>query len=54
MRFILARLEAAGLEPAPEADRATLIRRAMFDVWGLPPDPAEVQAFVADPDPAGL
>ena len=50
--FILSRLEAAGLEPAREADRATLIRRAMFDVWGLPPDPAEVEAFVADPDPA--
>jgi mono/diheme cytochrome c family protein len=49
--FILARLEKAGLEPAAEADRATLIRRAMFDVWGLPPDPAEVDAFVADPDP---
>jgi mono/diheme cytochrome c family protein len=50
--FILSRLETAGLEPAPETDRATLIRRAMFDVWGLPPDPAEVDAFVADPDPA--
>jgi hypothetical protein len=49
--FVLARLEKAGLEPAAEADRATLIRRAMFDVWGLPPDPAEVDAFVADPDP---
>ncbi|HEY1785272.1 MAG TPA: DUF1549 domain-containing protein, partial [Pirellulales bacterium] len=50
--FILSRLETAGLEPAAQADRATLIRRAMFDVWGLPPDPAEVEAFVADPDPA--
>ena len=49
--FVLARLEEAGLEPSPETDRATLIRRAMFDVWGLPPDPAEVDAFVADPDP---
>ena len=49
--FVWARLEAAGLEPAAEADRATLIRRAMFDVWGLPPDPAEVDAFVADSDP---
>jgi mono/diheme cytochrome c family protein len=50
--FVLARLEKASLEPAAPADRATLIRRAMFDVWGLPPDPAEVDAFVADPDPA--
>ncbi len=49
--FVWTRLEAAGLEPAAEADRATLIRRAMFDVWGLPPDPAEVDAFVADADP---
>ncbi|HTU27727.1 MAG TPA: DUF1553 domain-containing protein [Pirellulales bacterium] len=50
--FILTRLEKEKLEPTAEADRATLIRRAMYDVWGLPPDPAEVDAFVADPDPA--
>lgn len=50
-RFILARLEAAGLQPAPEADRRTLIRRAYFDLTGLPPTPEEVEAFAADPDP---
>ncbi len=50
-RFILARLEAAGLAPAPEADRRTLARRAAFDVTGLPPDPAAVEAFVADDRP---
>jgi hypothetical protein len=50
-RFILARLEAAGLEPAPEADRRTLARRLSLDVTGLPPAPAEVEAFVADPAP---
>ena len=50
-RFILARLEAKGLAPAPEADRRTLARRAAFDVTGLPPDPAAVEAFVADGRP---
>jgi len=49
--FILARLEAAGLEPSPPADRRTLIRRASYDLTGLPPSPEEVDAFVADPDP---
>jgi hypothetical protein len=48
-RFILARLEQAGLEPAPEADRRTLARRVALDLTGLPPDPAVVEAFVADP-----
>jgi hypothetical protein len=47
-RFILARLEAEGLRPAPEADRHTLIRRAAFVLTGLPPLPEQVEAFVAD------
>ncbi|MCY3777922.1 MAG: PSD1 and planctomycete cytochrome C domain-containing protein, partial [Candidatus Aminicenantes bacterium] len=50
-RFILARLEQEGLEPAPAADRYTLIRRLSYDLRGLPPLPGEVQAFVADSSP---
>jgi hypothetical protein len=46
--FVLARLEAAGLTPSPEADRRTLIRRVTIDLIGLPPTPAEVTAFEAD------
>jgi hypothetical protein len=46
--FILARLQKEGLQPSPEADRRTLIRRLSFDLTGLPPKPDEVQAFVAD------
>ncbi len=49
--FILARLRSAGLSPAPMADRLTLIRRATFDLLGLPPTPAEIDAFLADPSP---
>jgi hypothetical protein len=47
-RFILAKLEAAGIKPSAEADRATLIRRVTLDLTGLPPAPEEVEAFVAD------
>ncbi|HTU25460.1 MAG TPA: PSD1 and planctomycete cytochrome C domain-containing protein, partial [Pirellulales bacterium] len=47
-RYILARLEASHLRHAPQADRRTLIRRATFDLTGLPPTPAEVEAFLAD------
>jgi hypothetical protein len=50
-RFILARLEKAGLNPSPAADRRTLIRRLTFDLLGLPPTPEEVEQFVADEDP---
>ena len=50
-QFILARLEAAGLQPAPEADRPTMIRRVSLDLTGLPPDPSEVEAFVNDSSP---
>src|SRR5262249_7187960 len=48
-RFILARLQSKGLSPSSPADRRTLIRRAAFDLTGLPPSPAEVAAFEADP-----
>ena len=47
-RFVLAALEAKGLGPAPAADKRTLIRRATFDLTGLPPVPAEIRAFLAD------
>ena len=51
-RFILARLESAGLDPAPEADRRTLARRASLDITGLPPQPQQVEALVRDESPA--
>ena len=50
-RFVLAKLEAAGLQLSLEADRATLIRRLHADLTGLPPTPEEVDAFVADSAP---
>ncbi len=49
--FILARLEHAGVEPAPQADRRTLLRRMTYDLIGLPPTPAEMDAFLADNSP---
>jgi hypothetical protein len=49
--FVLAKLEEAGLRPAPEADRRTLARRLSLDLTGLPPAPAEVEAFVRDAAP---
>jgi len=50
-RFVLATMEANGFEPAPEADRRRLIRRVTLDLTGLPPTPAEVQAFLKDKSP---
>ena len=50
-RFILKKQEQAGLQPAPRASRQTLIRRATFDLLGLPPTPDEVATFVADDTP---
>ena len=47
-RFVLSRLEAEGLTPAPEADKISLIRRATIDLTGLPPTPKEVDAFLSD------
>ncbi len=49
--FVLAKLEAVGLEPAPEAERRALIRRLSLDLTGLPPAPAEVEQFVNDSSP---
>jgi hypothetical protein len=51
-RFILDAMRRHGLQPAPEADRRVLIRRLTFDLTGVPPTPAEIDAFLADPSPA--
>jgi cytochrome c553 len=53
-RFVLASLEAAGIAPAPPADRRTLIRRVSYDLTGLPPSDEEVDQFLADPDASAL
>jgi hypothetical protein len=49
--FVLGKLEHAGLAPSPPADRRTLIRRAYYDLIGLPPTPAEIEAFEKDASP---
>jgi mono/diheme cytochrome c family protein len=49
--FVLAKLEAKRLSPSPPADRRTLLRRVTFDLLGLPPTPAEMEAFLADRSP---
>jgi hypothetical protein len=53
-RFILAKLEEKNLKPAPDADRRTLIRRATFDLTGLPPTPREVDDFLNDSSPGAF
>lgn len=50
-RFVFAKMQEKGLRPSPPADRRTLIRRATFDLLGLPPSPEDLEAFVADPRP---
>ncbi|MDR3637392.1 MAG: PSD1 and planctomycete cytochrome C domain-containing protein [Isosphaeraceae bacterium] len=50
-RFVLARLQSEGLNPSPEADRTTLIRRLTLDLTGLPPTLSDIDAFVADKAP---
>ena len=49
--FILAEQRSQGLRPAPEADRAILVRRLFFQVTGLPPSPAAINVFADDPAP---
>jgi hypothetical protein len=49
--FVLARLESKGIKPSSDADRATFIRRATLDAWGIIPTPEDVKAFVADRSP---
>ncbi len=52
--FIVKRLETNHLSPAPPADKTALLRRATYDLTGLPPTPAEVAAFLADDSPAAF
>ncbi|MEE2888131.1 MAG: PSD1 and planctomycete cytochrome C domain-containing protein [Planctomycetota bacterium] len=52
--FVLARLEQRGTRPAPEADRSTWLRRVSFDLTGLPPSLAQIDAFLADRTPAAF
>src|SRR5262249_58942618 len=49
--FLLAKLHQRGLSFAPDADKLTLARRAAFDLTGLPPSRAQLEEFLADPDP---
>lgn len=49
--FVLAKLEAAGIQPSPEADRRTLVRRLSLDLLGLPPKPSDVDEFIHDTRP---
>ncbi|MEZ6092000.1 MAG: DUF1549 domain-containing protein [Pirellulaceae bacterium] len=49
--FVLAKLQEKQIAPSPQADRRTLIRRAYYDLIGLPPESADVEAFASDPDP---
>jgi mono/diheme cytochrome c family protein len=49
--FVLAKLEEKGLTLSPEAGKFTLMRRAYFDLTGLPPEPAEIEAYINDKDP---
>jgi cytochrome c553 len=53
-RFILAKLEEKGLKPVADADKATLLRRVTFDLTGLPPTPAQFDAFIKDDSPAAF
>lgn len=53
-RFLLARLEAEGLQPVDDADRVSLLRRVTFDLTGLPPTPAQIEAFEKDQSPTAF
>jgi len=53
-RYVLARLQAAGLKPSPPAEKSVLLRRAYLDLTGLPPTPEEVAAFLADKSPGAF